>query len=564
MTWTVRTESALKPSQFARVLIFLFICCLRFTYLICLLAFLTFSCQQPAGEGKINDQNASLDSLKNLMKSENFQAAIELIESLETHLLTNKKLTRSDSVALSSLSNDRGRIAYYSGDLGTSINYLKAGLKLDSMLRDTLAQAIVERNIGLAYKNIGQHEEAIRFYLRALTKFRFSQDTAKIAAAYNSLGNLYNTIDDYDLAFEYLEQARLIWEKLGTDRQKAMILNNLANAQVNTGSMDLAMGTYLKSLKIKRQIGSERSIAITLINVGDLLLAKGNYKGADSLYHLAFEGASTARSQNLIATALSNLAKVRMHVGDYTTALRLLDSAFQVAIDPSASFLLENLKIKRDVYEKMGDFERALNTAELHRSLDDSLINQKKIAILKTHNSYDLAAVRKEKLDLIQQNELQLGKIGMQRALVWVLVAIFVGAVCLILLLRKREQSKRKRHLTERNRPIEFKTNLTINTSKIVYGKADKNNTILFLDNGKSQTLSQSTFQTVLNMLPQEYFVQVQKSYFVNLLHYKSHQSGSVSLLDGRNISLGGQKFRVQLEDKLRNFITREQNEIAE
>jgi predicted ATPase/DNA-binding NarL/FixJ family response regulator/DNA-binding XRE family transcriptional regulator len=185
----------------------------------------------------------------------------------------------------------------------------------------------------LAVEN-GDYAGAVEQAGRALRTFSELGLPAPAARAATALGAAYRYLGDHESAVRYFETAATYWRQSGNDSGIAAALNNVALITMDTGDLARAQRLFEEVLVIKRRLGSPRSIALGLINLAHILLMVAHSEQVPALLAEAAElGADLGDRQldGAIACIRGDLARSRHDnftaVGHYQVALAHYRSA---------------------------------------------------------------------------------------------------------------------------------------------------------------------------------------------------------------------------------------------
>ncbi len=182
--------------------------------------------------------------------------------------------------------------------------------------------------LGISYKNLGCHQDAIESYKQAI-KIRPDYDEA-----YNDLGISYFILGRYQDAIEAYKQAI----RINPDLAKAY--NNLGNAYTNLGRYQDAIEAY------KPAIGINPDLAEAHYNLGTAYFILGRYQDAIEAYKQAI------RVKPDLAEAHYNLGTAYFILGRYQDAIETSKQAIRIKPDwAEAHYNLGNAYINLGRYQ---------------------------------------------------------------------------------------------------------------------------------------------------------------------------------------------------------------------
>jgi tetratricopeptide (TPR) repeat protein len=251
-----------------------------------------------------------------------------------------------------------GRWSEQKGDLRHAIRCYEESLRLNEEDAQPLRVAQVQTDLGLAYRAIGQLDQAAANLQAALAVYR--TDGAEPDALLEVLNNL---------ALIYIEQADWPQAQRCLDEADTMVSapDEEALLQATRGALHQAQGDwaaatncYTAALTHFRTVGDQSSVASVLNNLG--LLALERFAPGEARQYLL---EALTLNQNVgdwvnAAQTLGNLALVAEQAGEYATAIQHYTEAFEqsrMSEDMRAQAIFLNLR--GVAYAESGDWRAA-------------------------------------------------------------------------------------------------------------------------------------------------------------------------------------------------------------
>ncbi|MBM3436456.1 MAG: tetratricopeptide repeat protein, partial [Bacteroidetes bacterium] len=458
-----------------------------------------------------------IDSLTNLLYSATREDRISLLNRLAFLYRLNepdKTIELADEALriAESLNNLNGK--YHSlSNLGLGHrykgNYYEAMVfqqkALDVALKLQIDTDIVQEynRIGIIYKGLGLYNDALEYFLKAITLLEKNGDTndEDIANLYNNIGNVYRKRGDYELALECFFKTLKINKTLGNKEGYAYILNNIGNIYADLEIYDQALEYHKQSLEVKKELGNKYGISTSMKNIGDIYLAIKNPDKALDYFRQHQQYAVEINDKNGIASSmhdigsayialknytmaeeyLYNSLKIKTEIGDkigiinsyvslsnfyiqinkYLEALKYLDKAYILAKDENFLEDLRDIYLNYSiVYNKIFLYDKALEYYQKYSTVKDSIFNtgiSNKITQLQIKQKSE--ELEKEKLLLEEKNRFQQLLIVKKNQFIYLLIAFsFLILVTIILIYgRYRHNKKANRDLEEMNKSINGK-----------------------------------------------------------------------------------------------------------
>ncbi|MGJ8685498.1 MAG: tetratricopeptide repeat protein [Nonlabens sp.] len=377
------------------------------------------------------------------LKKSDFQ---NVIETNQKAYDIYKKLNNKKGISYSL--NSIGIAHYSQGNLDKAIEYFENSAVIDRERNDLKGVAAVLNNVGNIYADRGDYDQAVVNYTKSLEIRRQIKDSIDIASSLTNIGGIFGEQNNAPKAIEYLNQALDIHNSLEipNEYETLTITINLAIIYQMQQQYDKAINYYNKALELSRKYGKKEVIAGSLNGLGFIKLAQD--KDDEALPYLleALEINKEINDQYGIANGLSFIAEIEYSKGNYEKALDYFKQSEKIceeignAIGVSRTYFglakvystqgnndlafeyLEKceeisiqfnfLDAQRDckdlyyqIYEKSGQYKKALENHVAYKNLNDSIFNKEnieKIAQLENQFKYqkelDSASIRELKL----------------------------------------------------------------------------------------------------------------------------------------------------------------------
>src|SRR6266851_4032398 len=147
--------------------------------------------------------------------------------------------------------------------------------------------AFLNNELGLVYDNLGQKQEALRYYQQALAITREVGDRGGEGTILNNLGAVYDDLGQKQEALRYYEQALAITREVGDRAGEGGTLNNLGSVYNALGQKQEALCYYEQALAISREVGDRAGEGGTLWNIGALYSRQDRNDAALACFLLA-------------------------------------------------------------------------------------------------------------------------------------------------------------------------------------------------------------------------------------------------------------------------------------
>lgn len=209
-------------------------------------------------------QNIKTDSLLNLIKSGNKDT--------------------SNLIHLFNLADEYETIGNYPEGISVS----KKAIKLADEISASSARNIVvyqtaqkykakaHGNLGIIYRNTGDHSEALKNHFAALKIREGLNDRKGIASSYNNIGMVYDDQGNYPEALKFYLSSLKIKESIGDKKGIANSRNNIGNIYYAQGNYPEAIKNHLIALKLRKEIDDQKGMADSYNNIGNIYFAQAS------------------------------------------------------------------------------------------------------------------------------------------------------------------------------------------------------------------------------------------------------------------------------------------------
>jgi Tetratricopeptide repeat. len=311
------------------------------------------------------------------------------------------------------------------GDYVQALENHFQSLRIKEKLGDSLGMANSMANIGLIYKKQKQYDEALKMYSLALKTFRTFNNDEGMAAVLNNIGAIYRIQEKYDSAQVY----------------------------------------YEASLEVERRIGKKAgndnppNVATALINLADVYAEKNELVKARKAAEEAFKLYSAIDDRSGLITATRMLGIICSKEGKIKEALSYLSQSIEIAQSLREPEEMRNSYLSlSELYEKIGDYHKALEAYKNFHALYDTLLNLEKaktINSLKTQ--FETEKKEKEIERLRREKEIQELELSRQTLLrnSFIIIAVLALALATTAYRSYRIKRKSEQVLREKNEALD-------------------------------------------------------------------------------------------------------------
>ncbi|WP_299272393.1 CHAT domain-containing tetratricopeptide repeat protein [uncultured Psychroserpens sp.] len=254
------------------------------------------------------------------------------------------------------LKNDKNLVNLYykKKQYNKSIIYGKAFLKKHP--KETIRQAIIYRVLGNSYCDLGDFNEAISFYNKAIYILKEREDYKEEGRTLINLLDTYSKIDNRKFKDEVLQIIKRI-DKLSLEYEFKN--TDIITKELNAGSFYDEIGAYenakfryLKSLELSRELSDSLNICNSLINLGITNRKDNNLKESRKFFNDALPYVNDNEKR---ASLYNNLADLHKEEKDYELALSYYNDAISEFLQTENTnvFDIPNFNALHDVNDKV-------------------------------------------------------------------------------------------------------------------------------------------------------------------------------------------------------------------
>jgi signal transduction histidine kinase/CheY-like chemotaxis protein/tetratricopeptide (TPR) repeat protein len=257
------------------------------------------------------------------------------------------------------------------------------------------AIAVSERAIGYEYG--GNNQKALTDYYTALRLYEQENDTRGIMHQYMNIGLIYQYQKKYDVAISYYRKAIAIGMRLKNEADMISAYNNLAIVYQEQKQYEKAISYFIRVLAFDIRMGDSVNIGGSYNNIGVVYHGMKNYAKALQYFKISLNYKEPKQDHEGIANTCNNLAEVYADMRS-PQAVLWLEKALDIARKYKFNaVLLENYRIAKSYYEHTDNYKKALNYANLHQQLKDSMrVDEANVEIEQIQRRYEVEKAAKE------------------------------------------------------------------------------------------------------------------------------------------------------------------------
>ena len=394
------------------------------------------SCQQQGGTTRSYTESQRLQLDTSAVRSKNVDSLTALVNRYKRSKERDKEMAAYAELGHCFLNANR-----YTNAIAAHQDQLEIAVELD----DTLMRASALNDLGVNYRRMGLHYEALSNHLAAVEVSSMADEESRykylkcMAIGYNGCGNSYMAVANYQKADEMLRKALAIETRLGSDLGMNVDCSNLGMVFEKRGMIDSARIYYNRAMYHSRKCNSQTGIAYCHMHLGSLEMKKERYDNAIEQFRKSMGTINRDRDAWLWLQPSSALAEAYLAVGKLDSAWKYLNIVRNLSAEiGTKEYEPRILRIMSELYKSSGDYQKALKTYARAKSIEDSTMNARNLfEIEKLHD--DLYQRQKEKEKMRSEQHL-----NEQRAQKWGFAAAFLLLLTITLMMAYTHKARRK------------------------------------------------------------------------------------------------------------------------
>ncbi|MBI5648996.1 MAG: tetratricopeptide repeat protein [Chloroflexi bacterium] len=349
--------------------------------------------------------------MSNLLKNSSLQEELEWL---------NRGLGRAEVSTLdhANLLIKLGVAQARMGKFDQAVNTLEQGLGL-LPVEPSQVRAGVYINLGTVYGSQGRMEKAIKCLQRGLEISLRLNDYFQLLIIQSNLGIAKKNIGDWQGAVSNFEEALVLSEQLGNIQEQARIKNSLGLLYGLQGRDDLAMDHLAYSRELAQNHDLKKNLIHVLSSQADLQIRQNNWSAAEKTLQQVQQLAVEMQAKNEMPEIFYDWAQIHLAKGDHATALGWSEKSVQAARELKMNIEEgKGLRVLGQVMFANGQSNQAMDAFEKSLLL---LTDQNPYEAARTKTQWGFALMNSSEKDrglpLLKESEITFRQLGAQRDL---------------------------------------------------------------------------------------------------------------------------------------------------
>lgn len=344
--------------------------------------------------GRVEIQKGDLDSAVTLLN-----------KALEFSLQLNDLLLEAKCNAY------LGETYFRKNNFEEAKEHLLISKKLLPVINDNYTRLHVHLNLASTYNRLGDRKNALDEAFEA--EKNGSASASYLSNTYNLISIIYNDVGDQRKSVDYLIKSLKLSETIGDWKSTSKNLINLAGHFLDFGALEKSEQYFQKAIEIYKTHNDLHGMGYALMNFGGNYFRRGEFGKALNIYREALESFHKINDERYLAFTYNNIGEAYLNLDEYDSAFVNVNKALiygknsdnKIALgcsyhslgkiaqqnknynDAIKNFELslereyigtteENYLQLANVYEILGENEKALKYIKLRTAIRDSIFNE--------------------------------------------------------------------------------------------------------------------------------------------------------------------------------------------
>ena len=320
------------------------------------------------------------------------------------------------------------------------VQYLKQAIGIAEDINNPMAKANTLYELGIAYENKGNFEDALVVCQESLALFNANNKLFESTKVLTLIGAVYIYLENFDMAINHFKKALEIRYKLGDQIQIANALTNLGNVAGITGKLDEAMEYYGKALKIREEFHDLKGLSQLYNNIANIHFAKGEMSKVLPYRLKALQMDRESGDKWQIALKTYNLAEYYLVNKEPQKAYPYIIESKKLAESlENYGLINDNIQFLSSYYELLNDNKKALEYQKLYaKSTKETFSKELSEQVSEMEVKYETEKKERETQEIMHQ----LDRVHSQRLILLCIVIIgFLIIVFIISLFYKKKKN---------------------------------------------------------------------------------------------------------------------------
>ncbi len=357
---------------------------------------------------RFSDNKSTFTQSEKLLEQARFYSSSDREKSVEFYIQALEFINGNFEKAV--VLDTIGLYNWQLGNYDEALFYFNKAILLFNDLKDSTWLGKVNNNIAVVNWGLGNSNEALKYYHIALKIRKANNDQRGISTILNNIGQIYSDWGLYSEAMKYHNKALEIALEIDDKDAIAYSYSNVGNCYKDLNNLETALEYYYRGYEILLEKDeNNRSNSLFSANIGNVYSKMNKLDSALLYFQKSLEYAHRINNMNRIATAEYNMGSIFLKTNKIKSADYYINLSYQHSLEKNYSALIkDNLFALSEIEEKRGNQAKALQLFKAASELKDSLFNKEKILKLTDLQiKFNLEQEQNENLLLRKNNEIQ-------------------------------------------------------------------------------------------------------------------------------------------------------------
>ena len=230
-------------------------------------------------------------------------------------------------------------MAYNSlGQNEQSVHFYKKAIKVFKKTGWAEGQGVYYCSLGALYHDLAQYNESISYLQEALRIFKTCGSRQGELACYINLGMVFQPLCQYEKSVEVLEEALALSKSCECKRFEATCYHNLGCVFSCTGQYERSIDCLEEGLRISKEIGDGQGEGASLNSLGNVYFAIGQWGKSIKYGKKGLNCCESFGNKLGEAEALNHLGCTYSAMGQYEPSLEYFSKALEISKETSNKY----------------------------------------------------------------------------------------------------------------------------------------------------------------------------------------------------------------------------------
>lgn len=309
---------------------------------------------------------------------------------------------------------------YLLSDFDKALEHSFEALKIEEQYKLEFLKATTLSSIAEIYKEIGNNNKSLGFYMQALVVYQKLKDSRGMIQTYNAIGISYLLLNSPQKALNYHEKALSLSKRLNSKQLEGSTIFYIAEVLKSEEKYKEAIDYQSKALAIRKTLNDEAGLGASYTSLGEIYSRAGNMEKALSHHVAGIRLKRKLNDKKGLAKSYNEVGTIFIKTEDYNRAIKNLELALQYGVEENAKKQIrESYELLYTCHAAQENYSQALEYKELFSAISEFIYSEesdRKIAEMETRfeiqkKEDEIGLLQKDKevrdLKIAKQNDLK-------------------------------------------------------------------------------------------------------------------------------------------------------------